>query len=77
MVVYERAKLYIFYCLFLLMISPIYLKLYGKRSIRLIASIGTATMIGLIIPTVIAKFRLVATETITLFTVLTRGLVLW
>lgn len=76
-VVYERAKLYIVYFIFLLVITPLYFPLFGKETMTVMFSIGAATMVGISIPTIIARFRVAATEFIMIGTTVMRGLALW
>jgi hypothetical protein len=69
--------MYICYIIFLLAVLPIYLFLYGKESVKLVATCGGATFVGLAVPLIMARFRLIATELILISTVVCRGLAMW
>jgi hypothetical protein len=76
-VVYERAKMYICYIIFMLTFLPLYRIIYGKESVKLVATCGIATFLGIGVPLVMARFRLIATELILISTVVCRGLAMW
>jgi hypothetical protein len=76
-VVLGRAKLYIIYCILCLLIATIYLPLFGKESVIVLLSIATATLVGITVPTIIARSHIFATEFIMVTTIILRGLTLW
>ncbi len=75
-VVFERAKMYICYIVFMLTIAPLYLRIYGKESVKIVVACIAATFVGLAITLAMARFRLIATELMLISNVVCRGLAL-
>ena len=73
---YERAKMYMCYIVFMLTMTPIYLRIYGKESVKISLACIAATFVGLAIPLAMARFRLIATELMLISNVVCRGLAL-